>query len=1095
MKKSILLWLMVLCVGIVSAQTIEINTIEDLGALATNIESQNGYVGQTIDLKADLTITKVWRPIGTSNYQFRGTFKGNGHIISGLGAIAGTDGVGLFGYVGEGGVIEEVGIGTGHIKTMKNDECQYVGALVGRNNGTIRRCWNMATLAVNAIHVGGLVGQNSGTMEDCYNAGPILKAIDYIGGLVGTNNTGTIRYCYNIGYAANGYGVVSQNTGTINDCYYDRQLYIQNPDADHQDPTGVTAMEKSADMYTLFSARSAWQQMGDNYPILKVFQGNDAAIVSAASIDLTNKGDALADNHMNLLTSDFIVNSKNGVHWAVTSPLMEQWVYPDAAIANQWRVAFPCRPTDVIMQVSKNGNVREVYAFPQPVPDFIPGKFAADSFVVCLDETLNFKDIKFKEKGYEAPSGGAGNYQVQLMLNYLDEKGEVDHNEILINAPSWDDYIALYNSGSWTPSEPGHYTLQRYAADEQCHPKLMEAEGVVPIFVPANLTAGDIAGDAILCGIDQTITIHSVEPAICEGTKVLYYWKMNNVVLPYQNGLELVDYLLPTAGTFAFTRYAYNNACVDSVHAIPSDTVTVVVYNKFDEGSIYTPNSPIIGCTVQDILEQLSTIYGTLPTGGKSPYSYQWMMKIDDGTAQPITGADQHDLNLSDAGLADAHDYVIYRTVMDSYCQTDYWIESDGQVKINIYSIIDAGKIESRTIPADCIMPGEKGAIPVQIQSLQPAKGQRDDINIDYKWYMVVNNETFNPIDLEQNTESLDYKLDYDFVQNNATYTFFRTATNTSCDGKEVRSEGETTLQVVIATNVDSIHYICESMFENGQYTFYYPNAENPRQTNIFYKDDLQIWEFNDKLESGCEPEVKIRPVLTLAPKIHADNVSTICQDGDAGTLTIYFEMLEGEANTYNIELSESLRPFFDGEKYISGTIIPTVTAGNSGAITVQCQRIGISGGDKIMNLQVAQQIDGQELCYSAMSEIVLNVTQGGYVLDKYGKVLFIDNNPKHPTDPKFIAYQWYKNGQKIEGATGQYYHEDGASLNGSYFADLFYFNGGREMILRTCPIEMENGTKREQENATDSVSKRLENGQIIIQRGDAEYTILGSEL
>lgn len=1091
MKKSILLWLMVLCGSIISAQAIEINTVEDLSALATNNESQNGYVGQTIDLKADLTITKVWRPIGTRDYPFRGTFKGNGHIISGLGAIAGTDGVGLFGYVGEEGVIEEVGIGTGHIKTMKNDECQYVGALVGRNNGTIRRCWNMATLEVNAIHVGGLVGQNSGTMEDCYNAGPILKAIDYIGGLVGTN-TGAIRYCYNIGYAANGYGVVAQSTGTINDCYYDRQLYIQNPDATHRDPQGVTAMERSADMDTIFSARSAWQQMGDNYPILKAFQSQDAAIVSVASIDLTNDNKALADNHMNLLTSDFIVNAENGVNWAVTSPLMEQWVYPDAAIANLWRVAFPCRPTDVILQVSKNGNVREVYAFPKPVPDFIPGKFAADSFVVCLGETLYLKDIELSLN--EDPSGGAGNYSVQLMLNYLDEKGEVDHNETLISASSWGEYMTSYNSKSWIPTEPGHYTLQRFAADEQCHPELISAEGVVPIFVPAELTPGKITIESdTLCNINQTITITSKEPAICEGTKISYYWKKNNVVLPNQNGLELVDYLLPTAGTFAFTRYAYNNACVDSVHAIPSDTVTVVVYNKFNEGSV--TNREIVGCTVQDALDQLSTIYETQsPTGGKWPYGYQWMMMIDDGAAQPISGANQPDLNLSDAGLEDAHDYVIYRTVKDSYCQTDYWIESKGQVEIQIYSEITGGEIETKTIPADCIMPDTEGAIPVHIQSLQPAKGQRDDINIDYKWYMVVNDETYNPIDLEQHTEALDYELNYRSVQNNATYTFFRTATNKSCGGEEVRSEGETTLQVVIATNVDSTHYICESLFEDGQYTFYYPNAENPRQTHIFYKDDLQDWEFTDKLESGCEPRVIIRPVLTLAPKIQTDDIASICQDGDAGTLTIYFEMLEGEADAYNIELSESLRPFFDGEKYISG-IMPAVSAGHSGAITVQCQRIGISGGDKIMNLQVAKLIDGQELCYSAMSEIVLNVTQGGYVLDKYGKVLFIDNNPKHPTDPKFIAYQWYKNGQPVEGATGQYYHEDGASLNGSYFADLFYFNGGREMILRTCPIEMENGTKRNQENATDSVSKRLENSQIIIQRGDAEYTILGSEL
>jgi len=76
---------------------------------------------------------KGWEPIGTSDNQFTGIFDGQGFEIRDL-CINRPDEsyAGLFGYVGGGGVIRDIGmmnvVVTGY---------DYVGILVGRNDGTV----------------------------------------------------------------------------------------------------------------------------------------------------------------------------------------------------------------------------------------------------------------------------------------------------------------------------------------------------------------------------------------------------------------------------------------------------------------------------------------------------------------------------------------------------------------------------------------------------------------------------------------------------------------------------------------------------------------------------------------------------------------------------------------------------------------------------------------------------------------------------------------------------------------------------------------------------------------------------------------------
>ena len=187
--------------------------------------------------------------IGSSSNQFKGSFDGNGLTINYTSAT----GLGLFGYVGEGGHIKNVKV-TGTLTGNGN----YVGAIASRNAGTIENCGVTARGSVTIstsekYYVGGIVGQNesTGIVLNCtmngsvsgqyrvggivgYNFGEItdsnnsatVSGTNWVGGITGTNqgttvdgvvDYGTITNCDNSGKASGqNYigGIVGTNTAT-----------------------------------------------------------------------------------------------------------------------------------------------------------------------------------------------------------------------------------------------------------------------------------------------------------------------------------------------------------------------------------------------------------------------------------------------------------------------------------------------------------------------------------------------------------------------------------------------------------------------------------------------------------------------------------------------------------------------------------------------------------------------------------------------------------------------------------------------------------------------------------------------------------------
>ena len=183
----------------------------------------------------------LWVPIGTdtADGQYTGTFSGNGHQISMMRAD-GSGKQGLFGAVGDGGRISEVGISAGSV--TGETAGGIAGSIVG--NAVIVRCYNRGGSVVTAgaatggtvSYAGGIVGQMSGSagIKDCYHLDSMVSSTGtttYAGGIAGDAGvSGTIENCYNAcGTSAasapitaagtGGAGSIVGTGGVLNQCY------------------------------------------------------------------------------------------------------------------------------------------------------------------------------------------------------------------------------------------------------------------------------------------------------------------------------------------------------------------------------------------------------------------------------------------------------------------------------------------------------------------------------------------------------------------------------------------------------------------------------------------------------------------------------------------------------------------------------------------------------------------------------------------------------------------------------------------------------------------------------------------------------------
>ncbi|HWP98701.1 MAG TPA: DUF1533 domain-containing protein [Syntrophomonadaceae bacterium] len=240
--------------------------------------TRDDFTGKNISLTSDIDLgSREWTPVGfvsvtvmdstatisiANSLPFNGTFSGGGYTVKNL-SISGTkSGIGLFGYVGNSGIIQDVAVsGTvsgayyvagaasvcaGTIKNVINqvvvsatNDCVggilaeglngihiiachnralvsnnsntkssgRIGGIVGRIDtgaaGIINQCSNEANIT-GYQYVAGIIGGQFGNVDvsECYNTGDITGISFgkvYLGGIAGKSESGTINNCYNTG--------------------------------------------------------------------------------------------------------------------------------------------------------------------------------------------------------------------------------------------------------------------------------------------------------------------------------------------------------------------------------------------------------------------------------------------------------------------------------------------------------------------------------------------------------------------------------------------------------------------------------------------------------------------------------------------------------------------------------------------------------------------------------------------------------------------------------------------------------------------------------------------------------------------------------
>lgn len=187
-------------------------------ALADNSEYMAKYFAVARDI--DMGEVTEFNMIGDYQNYFVGHFDGNHQRIKNLHIDAPDEHtLGLFSYVGSGGVLENIILEGAEVSGDSS-----VGCLVGEGRGTVNNSYARCSVKGTSYSVGGLVANNRGTINDSYFSGSAEGWGYSVGGLVGYNE-GAINGSYSTGSvtrtgAFQGVGgLVGDNSGTINASY------------------------------------------------------------------------------------------------------------------------------------------------------------------------------------------------------------------------------------------------------------------------------------------------------------------------------------------------------------------------------------------------------------------------------------------------------------------------------------------------------------------------------------------------------------------------------------------------------------------------------------------------------------------------------------------------------------------------------------------------------------------------------------------------------------------------------------------------------------------------------------------------------------
>ncbi len=239
---------------------------------------------------------------------------------------------------------------------------------------------------------------------------------------------------------------------------------------------------------------------------------------------------------------------------------------------------------------------------------------------------------------------------------------------------------------------------------------------VYPLFV-----VGSIAANQTIC--------YNITPAQLTGTAptggntpYTYQWQSSsdNVTFANITGATNLDY--QPGSLTQTTYYRLNQTSASGCGTLTTNTVTITVYPQFVVGSIAASQAICYNTTPAQLT-------GTAPTGGNTPYTYQWQSSTDNVTFTDITG--ETNLNYQPGALTQTTYYRLNQTSA-SGCGT----LTSNTVTITVYPLFVVGSIAANQTICYNTTPG-------QLTGTAPTGG---NMPYTYQWQSSADNVTFTNI-------------------------------------------------------------------------------------------------------------------------------------------------------------------------------------------------------------------------------------------------------------------------------------------------------------------------------------------------------------
>ncbi len=254
-------------------------TTGHLDQLAASVNDGNDQSGVFFRLDADLDYSgKPYVTIGTVDYQFKGTFNGNGHSISNVVIQANDDSQALFGCIGAGGSVSGLTLGEG----SSIEGAKYVGGIAARCHGSVINCGTAEGVAIRAYsNAGGIVGllQFDGSIANCQNRAYVYSDTNRSGGIVGYMYGEEVSGCINYGSVGNGNSTAGGIAGElatgkiVKDC-------VNEGSVSGRYPVGGIIGESGGGISNCLNLGSVVTSLGYNYQIGGIAGYKDAGNVS-----------------------------------------------------------------------------------------------------------------------------------------------------------------------------------------------------------------------------------------------------------------------------------------------------------------------------------------------------------------------------------------------------------------------------------------------------------------------------------------------------------------------------------------------------------------------------------------------------------------------------------------------------------------------------------------------------------------------------------------------------------------------------------------------------------------------------------------------